>query len=141
MLKKTIKFTDYFGEERTKDFYFNLTKAELMEMNFTTAGGMEHMLEEIQNSQDNKRIYELFKEIVLKAYGEKSADGYRFVKSKALSEEFSQTEAYSELMMEMFSNPSAASDFMTGIVPADIAAEAKKVADKKLLTEGDKTGE
>jgi hypothetical protein len=126
MLKKTIKFTDYFGEERTQDFYFNLNKSELIEMNFTTTGGMQHMLEEIQNSRDNKRIYELFKSIVLKAYGEKSSDGYRFIKSPELSEAFSQTEAFNELIVEMFSDPGAAAKFMMGIVPPDLATEAKK---------------
>ncbi len=126
MLKKTIKFTDYFGEERTQDFYFNLNKSELIEMNFTTTGGMQHMIEEIQNSRDNKRIFELFKSIVLKAYGEKSPDGYRFIKSPELSEAFSQTEAFNELIVEMFSDPSAAAKFMMGIVPSDLAAEARK---------------
>ena len=126
MLKKTIKFTDYFGEERTQDFYFNLNKSELIEMNFTTTGGMEHMLEEIRNSHDNKRIYELFKGIILKAYGEKSADGYRFVKSPELSEAFSQTEAFNELIVEMFSDPNAAAKFMMGIVPSDLATKAKE---------------
>lgn len=126
MLKKTIKFTDYFGEERTQDFYFNLNKSELIEMNFTTTGGMQHMLEEIQNTRDNKRIYELFKTIILKAYGEKSPDGLRFMKSQELSEGFSQTEAYNELILEMFNDANAAANFMKAIIPADLAKEADK---------------
>lgn len=134
MLKKTITFTDYFGETRTQDFYFNLSKAELLDMNYTTVGGMQRMVEEIQNSQDQKRIYELFKTIVLKAYGEKSADGYRFIKSPEISEAFSQTEAYSELMMEFFSKENAAADFIMGIVPADLRDEAQKQAAKQGIT-------
>lgn len=134
MLKKTITFTDYLGETRTQDFYFNLSKAELLDMNYTTVGGMQRMVEEIQNSQDQKRIYELFKTIVLKAYGEKSPDGYRFIKSKELSEAFSQTEAYSELMMEFFSKENAAADFIMGIVPSDLRDEARKQAAKQGVT-------
>ena len=128
MLKKTITFTDYFGEKRTQDFYFNLNKSELIEMNFTTTGGMANMLDQIRNSQDTKKIYELFKDIILKAYGEKSPDGYRFIKSRELSEAFSQSEAYNELIVEMFSNPDAASSFMNGIIPPDLAAEAQKLS-------------
>ena len=138
MLKKTIKFTDYFGEERTQDFYFNLNKSELIEMNFTTTGGMQNMLDQIRNTQDNKRIYELFKDIVLKAYGEKSSDGLRFIKSKELSEAFSQTEAYNELIVEFFSNPDAAANFMKAIIPSDLAREAEKALESGELPEGNK---
>lgn len=138
MLKKTIKFTDYFGEERTQDFYFNLNKSELIEMNFTTTGGMQNMLDQIRNTQDNKRIYELFKDIVLKAYGEKSSDGLRFIKSKELSEAFSQTEAYNELIVEFFSNPDAAANFMKAIIPSDLAREAEKALESGELPEGSK---
>lgn len=138
MLKKTIKFTDYFGEERTQDFYFNLNKSELIEMNFTTTGGMQNMLDQIRNTQDNKRIYELFKDIVLKAYGEKSSDGLRFIKSKELSEAFSQTEAYNELIVEFFSNPDAAANFMKAIIPSDLAKEAEKALESGELPEGSK---
>lgn len=136
MLKKTIKFTDYFGEERTQDFYFNLNKSELIEMNFSTAGGMQNMLDQIRNTQDNAKIYAVFKDIILKAYGEKSADGLRFIKSKELSEAFSQTEAYNELIIEMFSDPDAAAKFMNGIIPPDLAAEAKKAIENGELPGG-----
>ena len=134
MLKKTITFTDYLGEQRKQDFYFNLSKAELLDMNYMTAGGMQGLLDDIMNSQDQKRIYELFKTIVLKAYGEKTPDGYRFVKSDALSEAFSQTEAYSELMMEFFTNEKAAADFIMGIIPESLRDEAQKQAAKQGIT-------
>lgn len=119
MLKKTVTYVDYNGVERTEDFYFNLSKAEVTEMELSVEGGFSKMLEEIVKSNDNARIIELFKEMVLKAYGEKSADGRRFVKSKELAEAFSQTEAYSEIFMELALDEKAAAAFVNGIMPAN----------------------
>ena len=120
MLKKTVTYVDYNGVERTEDFYFNLSKAEVTEMELSVEGGFSKMLEEVVKSNDNARIIELFKEMVLKAYGEKSADGRRFVKSKELAEAFSQTEAYSEIFMELALDEKAASAFVNGIMPANL---------------------
>ena len=120
MLKKTVTYVDYNGVERTEDFYFNLSKAEVAEMELSVEGGFSKMLEEIVKSNDNVRIVELFKQMVLKAYGEKSADGKRFVKSKELSEAFSQTEAYSEIFMELALDENAAAAFVNGIMPANL---------------------
>lgn len=120
MLKKTITYKDFDDTERTEDFYFNLTKAEVLEMEMGTTGGLAKMLEKIVREQDNKRIVETFKGIVLKAYGEKSPDGKRFIKSAALSEEFAQTGAYSDLFMELASNAEAASSFVNGIIPQQL---------------------
>ena len=117
MLKKTITYHDYDGVERTEDFFFNLSKAEIAEMELSNYGGMERMIQQIAMTQDRKRLIELFKEIILKSYGEKSADGRRFIKSKELSEAFSQTEAYSELFMQLVTNDEAASTFISGIMP------------------------
>ena len=120
MLKKTVTYVDYNGVERTEDFYFNLSKAEVTEMELSVEGGFSKMLEEIVKSNDNARILELFKEMVLKAYGEKSADGRRFIKSKELVEAFSQTEAYSEIFMELAMDEKAAAAFVNGIMPANL---------------------
>ena len=120
ILKKTVTYVDYNGVERTEDFYFNLSKAEVAEMELSVEGGFSKMLEEIVKSNDNVRIVELFKQMVLKAYGEKSADGKRFVKSKELSEAFSQTEAYSEIFMELALDEKAAAAFVNGIMPANL---------------------
>ena len=98
MLKKTITYVDYDGNPRTEDFRFNLSKAEIAEMELSTSGGMEKMLQELVASKDGKRIMEVFKGIILKAYGEKSLDGKRFVKSAELSQAFEQTEAYLSLI-------------------------------------------
>ena len=118
MLKKTITYTDYNGSERTEDFYFNLTKAEIMEMELTTAGGLSEMIEKIVAAKDAPTIIKVFKDLVLKAYGEKSPDGRRFMKSPEIREAFSQTEAYSQLFMELATDDEAAAKFVNGIIPA-----------------------
>ena len=117
MLKKTITYTDYNDVERTEDFYFNLTKAELMEMEMGAVGGLSGMIEKIVSAKEAPAIIKVFKELVLKAYGEKSADGKRFIKSKEISDAFSQTEAYSQLFMELATDADAASKFVNGIAP------------------------
>ena len=118
MLKKTFTYTDYNGVERTEDHYFNLTQAELMEMELSTVGGLAEMINQIVAAQDAPKIVKVFKDLVLKAYGQKSPDGRRFVKSKELSDEFAQTEAYSQLFMELATDADAAAKFVNGIVPA-----------------------
>lgn len=120
MLKKTVTYVDYNGVERTEDFYFNLTKAEVAEMEMSVEGGFSKMLEEIIASKDNVKIVSLFKQMVLKAYGEKSADGRRFVKSEEISKAFSETEAYSEIFMELALNSDQAAAFVNGIMPANL---------------------
>ena len=117
MLKKTMTYTDYDGNQRTEDFYFNLSKAEVAEMQMSAAGGLDKMINRIISEQDGKRIIELFKDLVLRSYGKKSDDGKRFIKSKELAEEFSQTEAYSDLFMELATDSEAAAAFVNGIVP------------------------
>ena len=117
MLKKTMTYTDFDGNTRTEEFHFNLTKAEIMEMEMCETGGMAKMLEKIVQEQDSKKIIQNFKEIILKAYGEKSADGRRFVKSKELSEAFSQTNAFNDLAVELYTNADAAAAFMNAIIP------------------------
>lgn len=131
MLKKTIKYTDYNGVERTEDFLFNLSKAELMEMEMGTTGGLAEMIQNIVKSEDAPAIIKVFKDIILKAYGEKSADGKRFIKISdagiPLSIGFSQTEAYSQLFMELATDADAAANFIKGIVPGDIDVEKANV--------------
>lgn len=117
MLKKTFTYIDYNGVERTEDHYFNLSKAELMEMELSTTGGLAEMINKIVAAQDAPAIVKVFKELVLKAYGQKSADGRRFIKSQELADEFSQTEAYSQLFMELATDADAAAKFVNGIVP------------------------
>lgn len=117
MLKKTITFVDYNNVERTEDHYFNLTEAEAMEMEMSTTGGLSDMIRKIVAAQDTPAIIKIFKEIILKSYGVKSPDGRQFEKSPELSKSFSETEAYSQLFMELATNADAAAAFVNGIVP------------------------
>lgn len=130
MLKKTIKYTDFNGVERTEDFYFNLTKAELTEMQLEKDGGLDTKIRKIVESKNIPEIIKMFKEIVLKAYGIKSDDGKRFMKSDKIREEFASTNAYSELFMELASNAEKASAFVNGILPTGLvpAEDAKALA-------------
>lgn len=121
MLKKTITYNDYNGVERTEDFYFNLSKAEILEMEMGTSGGLAEMIQKIVAAQDAPSIVRVFKDLVLKAYGEKSPDGKRFIKSEEISTEFSQTEAYSQLFMELATDAEAGAAFVNGIVPKEMA--------------------
>lgn len=121
MLKKTITYTDYNGAERTEDFYFNLTKAEIMEMQLSASGGLAEMLQKVVAAKDAPSIVKIFKDLILKAYGEKTPDGKRFVKSEEISMAFSQTEAYSQLFMELATDADAAAAFVNGIIPGDVA--------------------
>lgn len=117
MIKKTIAYTDYNGNERTEDHYFNLNQAEIMEMQMSTDGGLDEQIKRIVAAQNAPEIMKLFKSIILKSYGVKSADGKRFIKSDEISTEFSQTEAYASLFMELVTDADAAAKFVNGIVP------------------------
>ena len=128
MLKKTISYVDYDDNERTEDFYFNLTKAELLEMEFSAEGGMDKLVKSIISEQDRGRLMDLFKIIVHKSYGKKSLDGRRFMKSPEILEEFVQTEAYDELFFELVSDAEYASEFARGILPKIINTPAAQRA-------------
>ena len=130
MLKKTITYEDYDGNTRTEDLYFFLSKSELMDMEFTTPGGFANKLERVTKAQDGAEIMKIFKEIILKSYGEKSEDGRSFIKKRNgvnLSEAFEQTEAYNQLYTELLTNPDKASAFVNGIMPKDIMNEVNKM--------------
>ena len=120
MYVKKITYTDYDGNEREEEFRFNLTKAELLEWELTTEGGMQNLLTKIVAEKDQVKIAEMFKKIILKSYGIKSPDGRRFIKvvdGHAVADDFVQTEAYSDLIMELLTSPDAASEFVKRIVP------------------------
>lgn len=128
MLKETITYPDYNGNTYTQDFYFNLSEAELAEMQLGVSGGLVSMYERISSAQDTPAIASEFKKLILMSYGEKSQDGKRFIKSKELSEAFSQTEAYSQLYIELLSDADKASKFFTGILPKKMQEQAQAQA-------------
>lgn len=120
MYKKTIKFTDFNGIERTQDFYFYLSKTDLTRLNSRVEGGIQNKFENIINKLNVKELVATVEELVKAAYGEKSDDGVRFIKSQALSESFAQTNAYDELFMELITSPDALADFIKKVLPADL---------------------
>lgn len=120
MVKKTITYHDYNNVERTEDFYFNLNEAEVMEMELGVTGGMAEMIQRIVQAQDGPTIIKTFKDVVLRSYGVKSPDGKRFIKTDKLREEFSQTEAYSQLFMKLATDSKEAADFVNGIMPEKV---------------------
>lgn len=126
MLKKTITYVGYDDQERTEDFYFNLTKAEIAEMELSTEGGLTQLLTRMAAAKDGRSMIKFFKEFILKTYGEKSPDGRRFIKSEELSQEFCQTEAYSQLFMELMTEKDAMAKFVRGVIPTDIAEVASQ---------------
>lgn len=128
MIAKTITYTDFDGNERTETFHFNLTKAELIDLETSTDGGLEKKIEKIIASKDTKEIMNMFKDIILKSYGVKSDDGKRMIKTPEVVQEFTQTEAYSELFIELATDADAATAFINGIIPAKLLEEAKKQA-------------
>ena len=129
MLKKTVTYEDYDGNTRTEDLYFFISKSELTEMELSTPGGLAKKLESITKAQNGAEIVKVFKDIVLKAYGEKSDDGRAFIKKRngiSLSEEFEQTPAYDALFTELLMDPDKAAAFINGIMPKDLMNEANK---------------
>ena len=126
MLKKTITYDDFNGQSRTEDFFFHLTKAELVELEVSEKAGFAESLKAIVAAEDGAMIIGQFKRIILLAYGQKSDDGRRFIKNKELCDAFAQTEAYSQLFIELATDAGAAAAFINGIVPANLAAEVEK---------------
>lgn len=129
MLKKTITYEDYNGNQRTEDHYFNLTETELMKMEMSMNGGLAEMIQRVVAAQDAPAIIKVFDEMILNSYGQKSLDGKRFIKidetGHKLADDFKQTEAYSILFMELATDADAAAKFVNGIMPAKLAEKAK----------------
>ena len=130
MYSRKIKYTDYDGNEREEEFFFHLNKAEVLEMQMSYDGGLDKVLRKIIEAKDQKRLIEMFKMIILKSYGEKSADGRRFIKNPEIVEAFTQTEAYSELFMLLSTDDDAAAEFINGILPQRLIEDAKELAEQ-----------
>lgn len=136
MIKETITYNDFNGVVRTEDFYFNLSEAEIAEMQMSTSGGFDEMIKKIIAAQDTPALIRIFKDLVLKAYGEKSDDGKRFMKKNGeLAEAFAETNAYSKLFMKLATNADDAIRFINGILPADLPREEANEAALKVVAE------
>lgn len=126
MLKKTITYTDFDGNERTEDFYFNLSKSELILLETTTPGGYVTMLQRIIDSKDNIELMNVFTDLIKKSYGVKSEDGKRFIKNEQVLDDFLSSAAFDEMFTEFFTTENAAAEFAQGIIPKNLANEAAK---------------
>lgn len=127
MYTKPITYTDYNGVERTENFMFHMNKAEILEMDLTTTGGLTALMQRAVEAKDVPTLTSIFKDLILRSYGVKSDDGRRFIKTPELSAEFSQTEAYSVLFMELATDDKAAAAFVNGIIPADLAKKVEEM--------------
>lgn len=135
MIKWPITYVDFDGNEQTEEHRFALNRSELMEMNFSASGGMEKMLQRIIDTKDTKEMIKIFKELILKSYGELSDDGRRFVKQRdghSLADDFAQTAAFDELFMQLATDDKKAAEFINGIVPKDLAKQIEAQNIKEL---------
>lgn len=130
MLKRTMTYTDFNGNARTEDFYFNLTEAEITEMQLSVSGTLTEKIQKIMATQDGPEIIALFKDLIMRSYGEKTLDGRGFVKTEAGLLSFTSTNAFSNLFMELAQDSKAAAAFVNGIIPADLAKKAEIEAAK-----------
>ena len=117
MYKITETYTDYDDNQRTEDFYFNYSEAELTDLQFSVSGGLAGMIDKIIKTNDMPKLVELVRELIQKAYGEKSNDGRRFIKSPELTKEFTETVAYSQIYMRLATDSKAAQEFINKVVP------------------------
>lgn len=132
MLRKTIKYEDFEGNNREETFCFNISRAELAMMENSEVGGFRKKLERIVTAQDNVAIMEVLRDIIHKSVGEVSPDGRRFMKSEEFARAFEETEAYSELIVELLGSEEKASEFINGIMPKQIVAQAAQMADNEI---------
>lgn len=129
MYKMSVSYEDFDGNQRTEDKYFNLTKAEVTELETSMNGGLSNLLEKIVAEQDQQKIIEYFKKMVLMAYGEKSLDGRIFLKNDRIREEFACSAAYSEIFMKLATDADVAAEFVNGIIPKDLKPQDHKKAE------------
>lgn len=144
MLKKSIKYTDFNDQEVTEDFYFHLSKADLIHLEMSHKGGLKEHMEKIMAAEDTNGVLTELEKIILMSYGRRSDDGARFVKTETMREEFRGSEAYSELLMELLTDATKAGEFINGIVPRgldqDMAKVAEQVETQRQIDRVDETG-
>ena len=126
MYKKVINYVDFDGNERSEEFYFNLTKAEIQKMAYSVEGGLDKLIRKIIETRDYNRLIQLIEDLIARSYGEKSLDGRRFEKSPEILSRFMQTNAYSDLYMELSGDDKKLLEFCKGIIPSDVAVEIER---------------
>lgn len=127
MYKKTLEYEDFNGEKVKEDLYFNLSKAELMEMNFRTKGGLKNYIESIINANDQNTLTDIFKTLLLKSFGIKTPDGRRFMKNDQIREDFECSIPYDIMFTTLSTDAKEAAAFINGIIPKELVEEMDKV--------------
>ena len=130
MIKKTVTYKDYNDTERTESFYFHFTEAEILDMEMSVEGGFAERVQRIVDAKEQSALLKVIKNFVLDAYGVKSEDGKRFIKTDKVKEEFVQSPAYSMIFMELVTNDALAADFVNGVVPDTMKDRLKAIATK-----------
>lgn len=133
MYKITETYTDYDDNQRTEDFYFNYSEAELTDLQFSVSGGLAGMIDKIIKTNDMPKLVELFRELIQKAYGEKSNDGRRFMKSPELTKEFTETVAYSQIYMRLATDSKAAQEFINNVVPKSMKDKMQQANQQNVI--------
>lgn len=128
MFVKKIEYTDYSGNKRTEEHYFNLNKAEIIKW-LTTSGDytLDKVLERLSNERNGKKIMDIFEDLIKRSYGRPSLDGRKFEKTEEVWQDFYQTEAYSVLFTELVTDAAKAAQFINKIIPSDLAVEVEKI--------------
>ena len=133
MIKKTVTYTDYNGEQRTETFYFHYTEAEILDMEMSEEGSFADRIQRIIDAKDKTALMKLIKKFVIDAYGVKSEDGKRFMKNDELKTAFLECPAYSDIFMEMVTNDEIAADFVNGVIPSTMKDRVAKLSNEKSI--------
>lgn len=116
-------YTDYDGNQRTEEFRFHFSQAELMEMELSTEGGFSARVNRIINANSHPELLQVMKTFILDAYGVKSDDGRRFMKNDEIRQAFLESPVYSRIFMRLTTGPNAgeeAAKFINGVTPEDM---------------------
>ncbi len=135
MVKRKVTYRDFDGEERTDVFYFNLTEAELTEIELEYDGDMSNKLQIMRENRDGRGMFSLITNLILRAYGEKTSDGKRFVKNAEMREAFAASEAYSELLKGLLEDENKLTAFIAAIMPEDIRTKIEENLNEKKAQE------
>lgn len=127
MIKKTVTYKNFNDVEVTEDCYFNYTESQLADLEMSVGGGLSATLRSLSAAQNETELYKFFRQLILGAYGIKSADGRKFMKSKEISEDFEQTAAYNAIFMELVTNTDKAIEFVNNLIPESLKEKMSKV--------------
>lgn len=131
MLKKTVTYENFDGDQVTDTLFFHLSKAELVMMEHSMDGGLSRYIQNLIDKGDGKTIMETFTKLLLDSYGEKTEDGKGFVKTPEVRQRFASSEAYSTIFMELATDADAAAEFINGIIPAGLEQEMAEVEQRQ----------